>query len=146
MEASSVRKDNLLSGFGNILSEEFGKHRSCYASYTKVKKLRKDCTTTYSVARICEGADGSIKLRALHPYVFLRNGYSLHKFRFSTKRFLNITFRFYTFIRAKQTLPRMLSSRPENFRAAYFWPSPSGWFSSKRIDSRKDSFIEISGF
>ena len=46
------------------------------------------CATTYSVARICEGADGSIKLRASHPYVLLRNGYSMHKFRFSTKRFV----------------------------------------------------------
>ena len=46
------------------------------------------CATTYSVARICEGVNGSIKLRALHPYVFLRNGYSMHKFRFSTKKFV----------------------------------------------------------
>ena len=42
MEASSVRKDNLLSGFDNIPGEEFGKHRSCYASYTNVKRLRED--------------------------------------------------------------------------------------------------------
>ena len=37
-----MRKDNLLSGFGNIPGEEFGGHRSCYASYTSVKRLHED--------------------------------------------------------------------------------------------------------
>ena len=37
-----MRKDNLLSGFDNIPGEEFGKHRSCCASYTNVKRLRED--------------------------------------------------------------------------------------------------------
>ena len=37
-----MRKDNLLSGFDSIPGEEFGKHQSCYANYTNVKRLRED--------------------------------------------------------------------------------------------------------
>ena len=37
-----MRKDNILSGFDNITGEEFVKHLSGFASYTNVKRLRKN--------------------------------------------------------------------------------------------------------
>ena len=40
----------------------------------------------------------------------------------------------------------MLPWCPEIFRAVYFWLSPNAWFSCRRKDSNKDSFIVISGF
>ena len=33
-----------------------------------------------------------------------------------------------------------------NFQSSYFWLPPNAWFSCRRKDSNKDSFIVISGF
>jgi len=40
LNASLVRQDNLLSGFENIPDPaQYGKHRTCYAVYTNLKKI-----------------------------------------------------------------------------------------------------------
>ena len=45
LNASQVRGDNLLSGFSNIPDPaQYGKHRSCYAVYTNLKKIHEGDT------------------------------------------------------------------------------------------------------